>query len=249
MNPYKNAGIYVGSRCDLTCPKCIQRPLRDLYPAGDMTREQFDRILYRLKYLNWPLHTVTLTGGEARLWPHYRWSLVQLRQIADRIRVLTNGADCRPEDFEDVDEVVVSNYGGISREGFARLRRILGRKVVMSNPVHLEWPPEKPVTGKLPAMCFCVMLQFAGDQVRPCPFSPYSLSVEEDFVAQFQHFAAREQDACRTCLMNYSVRAQVTPPPTVELAVWDSSIWRTWSLRRNHLWLKSLTTWLRRCVS
>jgi hypothetical protein len=245
-NLYRRATVRVNMRCNLHCPLCICRTWQPEPPGYEMTQEQFARVVSRLHDLNWQLRSLMLTGGEACLWPHLPWAIAEARQVADEVWVHTNAVRGDAADFEGADKLIITSYGAINRIGIHQLRKTFPGRIEITNPVHIPWPPADNTEGTIPAVCSGVSLQFTGDLVRPCCFGEQAASVESDFLTTFMESNPWTQPGCRRCLANRSMRQQHCPPPTIEVAVWDSSIAKYISLRNHHAALKPMVALFRR---
>jgi len=244
---YEAALVYVTLACNLRCPRCFLRDLPAERRAYSMTREQFERILARLKDQGVRLRVMHFTGGEPTLWPHLRWANRRVKEegLAKCVRVVTNGVDRNADDYGEADIVHVSHYGAVNRADIARLKKQLGRRLRVQYTVHLPWPYEgQPPADVLPASCGCVNMAFLGDRVYRCGFGAArgaeSVSVEDNFYHLLVNGHPRDQGLCRTCLSNRKLKVQYMTDLTFEWGIWDSSIGRVWSLGTKAMWLRWL---------
>jgi hypothetical protein len=219
-----------------------------------MTKEQFVRIIERLKEQKVNIEWMIFTGGEPTLWLHLSWAIRYAKKsgVVRNTRVATNAVGKEAKDYGDTDIVSISHYGAINRYDILRLRKQLGRKrCKVQYIVHLPWPFLKTSPSALPSDCGCVMFGFVGDKVYPCGFAAGQetnswVSVEEPFYEIFIGGQPSMQELCKTCLSNHKVRRLNMSSLTLEFGVWDSATCFILSFKSKFIWLRKIYGYLRK---
>ena len=245
---YHSALVYVTKRCNLSCPRCFLRGLSKEIRNYSMTKEQFVRIIKRLKEQNINIERMIFTGGEPTLWPHLAWAVKYAKEsgFVKNTRIATNAVDREAEDYGDADIVSISHYGALNRYDIMRLRKQLGKKrCKIQYIVHLPWPFLKTSPKALPANCGCVALGFVGDRVYPCGFAAGQeigdwVNIEEPFYKIFMGGEPLMQNLCRMCLSNRQIRKLNMLGLTFEFGIWDSAICFIKGFSLNGIWLRKL---------
>jgi len=245
---YDKALIYTTKSCNLRCPRCYMDDCGREILSGTMAKEQFRRIIERLKEQDIKIRWMYLTGGESTLWPHLLWAIDFAKSSGHvkKIRVYTNAIDRNAEDYGNADVVYISHYGAINRNDILRLKRQLKRsQFKLQYVVHLPWPFKEVPENNLPSDCGCINLSFVGDRIYPCGMSAAreegdSISVEDDFQKIYQNGDPRNQDLCCRCLSNRKNKQPNITGLTMEFGVWDSAFNFMWSFKSKAIWLRKI---------
>lgn len=218
-----------------------------------MTKAQFERILQRLKEQNIQLKSMMFSGGEPMLWPYLSWAIKKAKEsgIVEKVKVFTNGIKANLSDFDGVDKIQITNYGAINKLDILRLKKQgIGRRLIITNVVHLDWPFKKVINNTLPAICPCVRLYFLGDKVGQCNMQSLldkdTLLVEDDFIEIFNKRKPLEQEICKGCLGNIKVKNQYFTDITVEFGIWDTGLYWIFCSGFKGIWIRNILKFLRR---
>lgn len=245
---YENALVYTTKVCNLRCPRCFMDDIPKEKLSYVMTKEQFRRIIERLKEQKIVIRWMCLSGGECTLWPHLLWA-IDYAKSSDHVKKIivgTNALGRNAEDFGNADVVCITHYGAINRNDILRLKKQLTRKQFRLQYVcHLPLPFEYVPKGNLPADCGCINLSFVGDRVYPCGMSAareqgQNVSVEEDFQRIYQNEDPRYQELCKSCLSNRKNKQPNMAGLTMEFGVWDSAFNFMWSFKSKAIWLRRI---------
>jgi len=247
----KDAEIYTSWQCNLNCPTCVQRGFKHKY-QGMLTREHFTAFLDSLERQGHTLRTMDFQGGEPTIWPHLRWAINEAkgRGITKKITVLTNALHARPEDFDGVDLVRVTDYGAINRKYILRLMATLPRRRVRSSwVIHREvelYGPKRTPEEAWPAKCSSPSINLGPEgTVYGCGANAieqeHGIPVDEDFVKILRGSDPRRQERCLNCPSNHRLKHQQYGDKellglAIGIGIWGTPIGRIWHLRWADWW-------------
>lgn len=210
-----NVYFFPTFQCTLHCPRCYQRKLN---PPMDymMSWDEFKENMSSLKKI--VIEECVFTGGEPTLWPYLVKAVNRMKQIAKKVRIVSNGFQCSIEDYGDADVIQVSDYGAVNRMDIYRLKKQDRKRVRIQESIHWDW--DRSISSELPGICGCVGLSFVGKQSWPCAMA--AAAKDEKSIGKEPPFAPY-QDLCKTCLVNKKNRK--APKPVFQFGFWEFRSW------------------------
>ena len=220
----QNVYIFVTFACTMHCPRCYQKVLKgsSKYMLAETT---FKEIVRRLIALDIRVRECVFTGGEPAIWPYLPKAIARMKQIAKKVRVVTNGFRQKLSIYNNADIIQITDYGAVNRMDYYRLKKKARRRVRLQSAVHWDWDMNKE--SPLPGVCGCAGLSFVGGNVWPCAMAAAAqtdtgISIQDDF-SRLVNESVHYQNFCKTCLVNRKNRQ--APKPVVQISLWESKSW------------------------
>ena len=222
--------------CTMDCPKCVQKPFKNL-ERGHMTMDEFFCAIGAMSDAK--PKKVIISGGEPTLWPHLKEAIDHIKStLGSKVEVITNGLYKNGEDYGNADIVSVSNYGSINKMDMLRLKGQLGRRYRMLNSCQVPLPFKQNGDNTLPAICNCYNPSFVRGSVYRCPVAGYHRCGAVNAKHYGKSYLGHNKDIifkmsiCRDCLANYKARKRYNNQAVLEISAWNTRIGYTIQLGR-----------------
>jgi hypothetical protein len=217
--------------CTLSCPECYQG---NQSCSASWSQQEWSHVRARMRESEICARECVFTGGEPTVWSQLPDAVdaVKTEGIARYVRVLSNGWRAQAQDYGSADVVQISNYGGVNCLSALRLKKELGRRLRIQNPIHfdLKNPKKYPPGESLPGRCHCDGLSFAGDRVYPCAYAAGnhtgpSRHIDEPF-ANMMVDDPHRSELCQSCPVNRRNRLHYMPSRQyLQIGLWEGPGW------------------------
>ena len=250
QDQYWRASIYTTMRCNLRCPRCLERGL-EIQQQPDLTWDAYERFVRGLCIQSATIKWITFTGGEPTLWEPLLDALDFARRMGFKTRVFSNGLHRSAADYGCADQVHITHYGSINGIDRLRLKRQLGSRLKIVRTIQIDVPLPDGGDASLPARCACPGVVLCGERAYPCsglaklndPSLGFDMAMPI-WLYEIQKIDPRNSPTCRTCLANDKIRRRASPPLTLEGGLWESTRGFLWPMPWQFTWLRRANRWL-----
>ncbi len=212
--------------CNMSCPKCIQRPYS--LEKGYMEWSEFENALSSL--IKTPPKKIIISGGEPTLWPYLLKAIESIKaNLNSEIEVISNGIGKDGGDYGRADLISISNYGSINKLDILRLKRQLGRRMRILGSCQVPVPIECN-GGTLPAVCNCYNPTFVRGNVYRCPVAGYNRlgavpagEYSEKYLKHNERLLFNDE-ICRNCIANFNARKVHNEEVVFEISGWNTRL-------------------------
>ncbi len=230
----RTLAVFATRVCSLKCDYCSEEEVRaDKNIPMHTTPEDVARILKRLCENKVALRWVEFFGGEPCEWRHLEACCRMVKDAGILVRLFSSCSDSKRLDkamgLGIVDEIYTT-LANTNTKGYDALVKKFGKeRVFLDKMDHFKPVPNEPLTGVLPAECYCDRLCVIGGRVYQCsnaldishrlakigsPVSDDSIScdLDEDWVLYFRNKSRHSSPLCSICLANRKVWRSVEFP-------------------------------------